>query len=151
MEPLATRVKTTVYRFVADHATMPTVEQVTTRARLPRSEVLAAYAHLAANRLLVLEPDGETLRMASPFSGNETQHRVEANCKEYHANCAWDSMGIVAALDTDATIHSRCELTGEPLTIEAPDGSPTGLAELSEWRFHTPVEAAHWWDDIRYT
>ncbi len=151
MADLATKVKTTVYRFVADHATMPTVEQVSARLRTPRPEVLGAYAELAAQRLLVLEPDGDTIRMASPFSGIETQHRVAANCKEYQANCAWDTFGIVAALGTDATIHSRCEQSLEPLVIEAPEGHPIGLDELGHWRFHTPVQASHWWDDIRYT
>ncbi len=151
MTELATQVKTTVYRFVGDHATMPTVEQVAARLRRSRTEVLGAYAELAAGRLLVLEPDGETIRMASPFSGIETQHRVEANCKAYQANCAWDAFGIVAALGTDATIHSRCEQSLEPLEIEAPEGLPSGLDEHSDWRFHTPVHATRWWNDIRYT
>jgi len=151
MPGFRTQVKTAVYRFVADNAVMPTVEQITATLRATRSQVLAAYAELAAKRMLVLEADGETIRMASPFSGVETQHRVEANCKEYHANCAWDALGIVAALGVDATVHSRCEETGEALLIRAPAGKPKDLETLSSWRFHTPVHAPRWWDDIRYT
>ena len=115
-------VRSAVYDHIVATATAPTVEEVSNRLRASRSEVLAAYASLAARRLLVLEQDGETSRMASPFSGVETQHRVLANCREYFANCAWDGLGIAAALQVDAEFHSRCEQSGETLKLVVPAG-----------------------------
>lgn len=151
MSERTTAVKQAIYRHVAEQASMPTVQQVASAIRETRTEVLGAYAELAANRMLVLEPDGETIRMASPFSGIETQHQVEANCKIYQANCAWDAFGVAAALGVEAEVSSRCEQSGEPLTIAVTNGMPTSLAELPDWRFHTPVAARHWWDDIVFT
>jgi hypothetical protein len=151
MSERTTAVKQAIYQHVADHASMPTVQQVASVLRETRTEVLAAYAELAAKRMLVLEPDGETIRMASPFSGVETQHQVEANCKIYQANCAWDGFGVAATLGVDATVRSRCEQSGEPLSIRVTNGMPTSLQRFPEWRFHTPVAASHWWNDIVFT
>src|SRR6185503_11072586 len=109
--------------------------------------VRASYARLAAQRLLVLDPDGVTIAMAPPFSGTPTQHRVLAGGLEYFANCAWDTFGICAALKRPAEVRSRCEQSGEPLHL------PVGLdgPEPSSWLFHCVVPAVHWWRDIRYT
>ena len=113
----------------------------------PAREVADGYQRLYARRMLVLMPDGESIRMAPPFSGIETQHRVMALGKTYFANCAWDSFGIPAALHAEADVESRCEQTLEPLqlSLTAPGPPP------SDWLFHVVVPAAHWWRDIVYT
>ena len=85
--------------------------------------------------------------MAPPFSGVPTQHVVTADGVSYFANCAWDALGIPAALGKRATVHSRCEQSLEPLRLEI---SATG-PESSEWLFHCAVPAAHWWDGIVFT
>jgi len=145
-------VQAAIYGLFADSATAPTVEQISARLRRTRPDVLRDYAELAARRLLVLEPDGETIRMASPFSGVPTQHRVLANCREYFANCAWDALGIAAALRVDAEVRSRCEQSGEPLCLTVRQGeAPISKETIADWRFHTPIPAAHWLDDIVFT
>jgi hypothetical protein len=113
----------------------------------PAADVRAAYQRLYARRMLVLMPDGESIRMAPPFSGVATQHVVRANGKEYFANCAWDSFGIPAALHAEADVLSRCEQSHVPLRLHlGQDGPPA-----SPWIFHVAVPAAHWWRDIVYT
>jgi hypothetical protein len=97
--------------------------------------------------MLVLDVDGESIRMAPPFSGVETQHRVRANGRNYYANCAWDSLGIIAALQKPGEVHSRCEQSGELFHLKVGLAGP----EPSEWLFHCLVPAAHWWDDIVFT
>ena len=107
----------------------------------------AAYSRLAARRLLVLEPDGLTIRMAPPFSGVPTQHRVRADGVSYFANCAWDALGIPAALQRPAEVISRCEQTHEPLVLQVDEEGP----EPSDFLFHCSVPAAQWWKDIVFT
>jgi hypothetical protein len=109
--------------------------------------VREAYARLRAQRVLVLESDGTSIRMAPPFSGVPTQHVVEADGVRYFANCAWDSLGIPAALHRPAVVHSRCEQTLEPFDLEVGLDGP----EPSDWLFHCLVPAAKWWDDIVFT
>src|SRR5262249_33075048 len=109
--------------------------------------VLAAFASLRAQRLLVLEPDGATIRMAPPFSGVATDHEVQIGGIRYFANCAWDALGVVAALGRAGRVRSHCARSGEPLDLAVGEGGPV----RSDWLFHCLVPAARWWDDIVFT
>lgn len=141
------RVRMAVYGHVAATGGVPELGTVARAVGAPASDVREAYARLCRQRLLVVEPDGESVRMAPPFSGVPTQHRVRVEGRDYHANCAWDALGIPAALRRAGVVHSRCEQSGEPLRLEVSTDGPGG----SEWRFHCPVPAVHWWRDIVFT
>ena len=108
--------------------------------------VLEAFGRLQAQRVLVLEADRTSIRMAPPFSGIETEHVVEIGDRSYFANCAWDTLGIVVAMRSPATVRSRCGQSGEPIVLEIGTAPP-----VSDWVFHCLVPAAHWWDDIVFT
>ena len=140
-------VKLAIYRHFAETARRPSPEEVAERVAAPVGEVLDAYRRLRAQRVLVLEADEASIRMAPPFSGVATQHRVDAGGLSYFANCAWDALGIPAALHRAATVQSRCEQSGEPLRLEVGLAGP----EPSDWLFHCAVPASHWWDDIVFT
>ncbi len=141
------QVKMAVYRHFAETGSRPSVEEVSERVSSHVRNVLGAYRRLRAQRLLVLEADESSIRMAAPFSGIPTQHVVEANGIKYFANCAWDALGIPAALHEPGTVHSRCEQSGEPLHLDVGLQGP----EPSDWLFHCVVPAAKWWDDIVFT
>jgi hypothetical protein len=111
-------------------------------------ETHAAYRRLHDGHALVLEPDGESVRMLSPFSVVETPHRVEARGRTWWANCAWDALGIPAALHDDGQVESGCPDCGEHLELELRDGRLVRGAELL---VHFVVPARHWWDDIVFT
>jgi hypothetical protein len=85
--------------------------------------------------------------MAPPFSGIPTQHIIEASGVQYYANCAWDALGIPAALHSPGTVHSLCEQSGELFRLNVGLHGP----EPSDWVFHCLVPAAQWWDDIVFT
>ncbi len=140
-------VKMAVYRHFAETARRPSPGEVAARAGVPAAEVPAAYARLRAQRVLVLEEDGVSIRMAPPFSGVPTQHVAVVAEKRYFANCAWDVFGIVAALQKPGAVESRCEQTHEPLRLAIGPEGPGG----SDWLFHCAVPAAQWWDDIVLT
>jgi len=139
--------KLAIYEHFAAVGSRPSVGDLAKRVGAAVAPVRDALARLRAQRVLVLEPDGESIRMAPPFSGNPTQHRVTADGVTYYANCAWDALGIPAALHKPATVHSRCEQSREPLQLEvSTDGPPA-----TDWLFHCVVPAARWWDDIVFT
>lgn len=144
---LDTQVKLAVYRTTAETGQTPGADAVARQLDIEPGESRSAYARLAQHRLLVLEPDGVSIRMAPPFSGVPTQHRVRAGKVEYFANCAWDALGIPAALRSEAEVSSRCEQTGEPLELRVGLAGP----EPSSWLFHCEVPAARWWHDIVFT
>ncbi len=141
------QVKLAVYRHFAETGRRPSPEDVAGRVGAGIESVLDAYPRLRAQRMLVLEADGRSLRMASPFSGVPTQHVAEAGGIRYFANCAWDALGILAALQKPGTVHSRCEQSGEPYRLSVGLQGP----EPSDWLFHCLVPAARWWDDIVFT
>ena len=142
-----TQVKLAIYRHFAETGHAPTPTDVAKHVNADAEEVLGTYTRLCAQRLLVLEADGSSIRMASPFSGVPTQHVAETDGIQYFANCAWDALGVLAALHKPGIVHSRCEQSGEPLQLPVSLDGP----ESSGWLFHCLVPAAKWWDDIVFT
>jgi hypothetical protein len=141
------RTKLAIYGHFAAVGRRPSLPEVAERAGASVEEVRESFGRLRAQRLLVLEADAESIRMAPPFSGVPTQHRVASGGVSYFANCAWDALGIAAALHRPAVVHSRCEQSMEPLELAVPDAGP----EASDWVLHCVVAAAKWWDDIVFT
>jgi hypothetical protein len=88
---------------------------------------------LAEQHVVALDAGGR-IRMAHPFAAHRSGARVDAGGRTWWGNCAWDGLGIVAALGLDdATVTSN--------GIEASAGA----------RFHVAVPARSWWDDIEFT
>lgn len=139
-------VKLAVYRHFTEQARRPAAEDVARLVSAAPSDVLSAFHRLATQRLLVLENTAD-IRMAPPFSGVPTQHVAEIDGRRYFANCAWDVLGIAAAMHQPATVRSRCEQSGEPYVLEVSVEGPGP----SDWIFHCAVPAAHWWDDVVFT
>ena len=144
---LDTTIKLEIYSHLARTTRAPTPAQVAGAVGATAQTVESAYQRLYQNRVLVLEADGVSIRMAPPFSGVETQHRVRAGGKDYFANCAWDALGIPAALRQPAEVFSRCEQSLEPLHLRVQEGGPEPL----ECVIHFAVPAALWWKDIIFT
>lgn len=142
-----TKVKQAVYGHFAETGRRPSPGEVAGRVGADVARVLDAYRSLRAQRVLVLEADGSSIRMAPPFSGVPTQHIVAAGGNQYFANCAWDALGVIAAFRKPGTVHSRCEQSGEPFHLAVDLARP----EPSDWFFHCLVPAAKWWDDIVFT
>jgi hypothetical protein len=140
-------IRLAVYRYFADNARSPVLEEMCDIVGLSPEEVQDAYQRLRARRLLVPSSDGRSIQMAPPFSGVETQHRVYVGERQYYGNCAWDAFGVIAALGGHGRVESRCEATYEPLMLSL---APSGPSD-SSWRFHVVVPAAQWWNDIVFT
>jgi hypothetical protein len=144
---LDTQTKLAIYRHFAETGQGPSLQVVGDRVGADLSSVRETYLRLRGQRVLVLEPDGISIRMAPPFSGVRTQHVVIVGETKYFANCAWDSFGIPAALHRPGQVHSRCEQSGELLDLQIGLEGPSPCS----WLFHCLVPAAKWWDDIVFT
>ena len=144
---LDTQTKLAIYRHFAETGQRPSLQVIADRVGADLSSVREVYLRLRGQRVLVLEPDGISIRMAPPFSGVPTQHVVIVGETKYFANCAWDSFGIPAALHRPAQVHSRCEQSGELLDLQIGLEGPPSCS----WLFHCLVPAAKWWNDIVFT
>src|SRR5215813_7417065 len=127
--------RTAVYRHFAATGESPTVDAMREAVGATSEQVTDGYRRLYGKRMLVPAADFASIQMAPPFSGIPTQHRVAVNGRDYFANCAWDSFGVVAALGGTGDVRSRCEQTLEPLGLHlTPEGPPR-----SDWLFHCVV------------
>lgn len=143
-----TAVKLNLYETIAETTKAPTSAEVARVLGASAEEVEAAFARLHKKRLLVPEPGNPSrIRMAPPFSGIETPFLVKVRDKFYYANCAWDALGIPAALHDDAIVQASDGYSGEPINLEVKNGRPVPKA----CAIHFAVPAARWWDDIVYT
>jgi alkylmercury lyase-like protein len=125
----------------------PSAEELGMAARLSVGEVRAAWQELHRAHALVLNPATHEIRMANPFSAIPTAYRVHAAGRWWYGNCAWDALGICAALDVDGRIESSCPDCGEPVTVELRDGR----VDDDRLLFHCLVPARYWWEDIIFT
>ena len=110
-------------------------------------EIRAGWRQLHEAHALVLNPATDEIRMANPFSAVPTAYRVNASGRWWYANCAWDALGILAALAVDGRVESSCPDCGEPYAVELRDR----VVDRPDLLFHCLVPAAHWWDDIVFT
>jgi hypothetical protein len=88
--------------------------------------------------------------MALPFAAEPTHFRVTTDHGAWWANCAWDSLAILAALHRDGHIASTWSDTGEPVRLTVTHGQIDATDDTSGY-ISFPLPASRWWDDIVFT
>jgi len=148
MDRLDLDVRRAVYARVVRDGQAPTVPDVASDLGLSASAVAAAYRRLHDAHALVLRAGSLEIRFANPFCFDRTPHRVTAAARTWIGTCAWDALGIPAALHADGRVETECACCGEPLELEVAAGELVRGAELL---VHFVVPARRWWDDIGFT
>ncbi len=97
--------------------------------------------------MLFLEPNGDEIRMANPFSAIPTGFRVRSGQKEWWANCAWDSVGIAAALGIDVQITASYPDVQQSVELQVEDGIIDGKGH----QVYFPLPCRQWYDDLIFT
>lgn len=137
-------VRSFVFAFVVDRARSPTIAETAAGLGIAEDRARAAYRALDRRHALFLEPGGEAIRMAHPFSGVPTPFRVHADGRAYWANCAWDALGIPAALHADATIDAPAAEDGAPIRLTVEGDRVHARGEV----VHFPRPFRTWYDDL---
>jgi len=136
-----------IYHQFAETTRPPRVNEVASHFSLTHEESVMAYEELHQRHALYLRPGTSEILMANPFSGVETPFKVWAKGKTYFANCAWDALGIPAALHTDAEIEAACAQTGEPIQISVLDQQ----VRHSQALVHFLIPFREWYHDLAFT
>ena len=136
-----------VYGHFADTTHPPSVDQTAAHFNISNEEATEYYEELHNRHAFFLDLETLTVRMANPFSGIPTDFKVHANGKTYFANCAWDMLGIPAALHTDAVIKAVCTESNESVKLEVKDGKVTN----DDLLVHFPLPFSRWYDDLVFT
>jgi alkylmercury lyase-like protein len=136
------RLRAAVYRHFADQGRAPSDDELAALG-IDRGEVRAGLERLHDRHALLLDPTDRSIRMANPFSAVPTESRVRIGARRYWANCAWDALGIPAALHADAEIDALYCDDGAPARLVVGDGALRGDAGV----VHFPLPVARWYDD----
>jgi hypothetical protein len=96
---------------------------------------------------LVLLPGSSLIWMAEPFSAVPTNFRVRAGDDAWWGNCIWDGLAVLALLERDGRVETRCPGSGIDLTVAVEDGDLVP----SDHVVHFAVAARDWWRSIGFT
>lgn len=147
-EPQADReVRFHVYRHFVDTGGAPTVPELASAADMTEEAVEQSLRRLAADHVLALAPGTPNLWMAHPFSAVPTPYPVDAGERRYHANCAWDALGIPTLLAIDAVTTTACPDCAEPLELR----TRNGRLEETDAVVHFAVPPRRFWENVAFT
>ena len=146
-DDLTWSVRSFIYTWLVAHERPPSVVETAAALSIDLGQAQDAYRRLHERHAILLEPGSLTIRMANPFSGIPTGFRVRVNGHAYWANCAWDALGIPAALAADAEIQARCSDSQIPVTLAVAGGSVYGQGEI----VHFALPFSRWYDDLTRT
>ena len=136
-----------VYHHFAEMTRPPRVDETASHFALTHEEAVSAYEELHQRHALYLKPGMHEILMANPFSGVKTPFKVRANGKTYFANCAWDSLGIPAALHADAKIEAACAQSGESIRLSVTNQQ----VRNSDALVHFLIPFREWYNDLSFT
>jgi len=157
-DSLLWQVRHFVYNHFAATTHPPSVDETARHFNISIAEASALYKELHNRHAFFLKPETLTVRMANPFSGIPTEFKVHANGRTYYANCAWDMLGIPAALHTDAVIDAAFTESNETVRLKIRNGKVYALSspaaedgDGSSLLVHFPLPFVQWYDDIVFT
>jgi DNA-binding transcriptional MocR family regulator len=136
-------VRNAVYAAILERSVPPSVDETAAALSVSSNDVRSAYERLNDRHALFLTPGSHDVRMAHPFSGVPTAFRVEAGDHTYWANCAWDTLGIPAALHADVHIQAPIG-DGESIRFAIEAGRVQGWQGV----VHFPLPFRRWYDDL---
>ncbi len=136
-----------IYRFFAEHCRAPSVREMARLLGASVAEMRAAFQRLHERHMIFLDSETGKIRMANPFSAAPAGFRVRAGDKTWEANCAWDMLGIPAALGIDAQIEAHYPDADQKIEFTVQNGAVDGRGNVV-W-FAKPCR--EWYDDLVFT
>lgn len=141
------QVRYKIYRFFADNGTAPSYQEIANLLNADHENVRVSFHKLHQRHLIFLEHNSDSIRMANPFSAIPTKFKVISGNKQWWANCAWDSLGIAAALKINVQIKASYPDTEETMTLQVKDGIVDGKKHI----VYFPLPCGQWYNDLVFT
>lgn len=141
------QVRYQIYHLFAHTGTAPSYPQVADCLNAKKENVRASFHKLHEQHMIFLEPHTDSIRMANPFSAIPTRFKVTSGNKQWWANCAWDSLGIAAALKIDVQIKASYPDTQETVDLQVNGGIVDGKKHI----VYFPLPCNQWYNDLIFT
>jgi len=127
IDPEAAGILSYVLRLYARLGHSPGIGEVAADTTVPMQNVREHLTQLRARDLVLLDPSGETILGAYPFTEAATGHSVtfEGTGRTLATMCAIDALGAGAMCRDDVTIRSACTACGIPVVACTSDHGMT--------------------------
>jgi hypothetical protein len=139
LEPAQDHVWRTVLELFARLGRPPHLREIGEWTGLSIENLRTLVAELQAQDLLGRSPSADVILYAYPFTGEQTEHRVQLRGRKLHAVCAIDALGIARMFGTDVVIGSSCRACGGGIEVATSQGGKSLSYALS-------VDAVVWFD-----
>jgi hypothetical protein len=137
-----------IYGYIVEHGIAPAPDLIARQLSIPLSEVKQALLRLTAGHaVMVAQPGSCDVWRVAPFSALPTAFEVTAGEKRWWANCIWDGLGILSALDKDGEVVTSCPCCNTAMTMAVKHGA----LEPAEGVIHFLLPVRDWYQDIVFT
>lgn len=110
----------------------PAIEELTKPSGLQQfkvDEIVEAFVSIGRAQL---DEEGRISGIVG-LTLDPTRHRIQLEGTELFTWCAFDAIGIPAALGSDAVVSTVCRQCGEPIEVEIRGGLTSGHSLLRGW------------------
>lgn len=143
------RVRGVIASAIRDRGRIPTIREVAQSLASDLADVEAAFGRMIEGRVFIPRQGSGEILAYNPFCNPPTGFTVTAAGRTWAAICAWDALGVPAALGTSGTIDARCADCAAPIQTEVVvDGTATA-PEGTIMQVATP--ARDFWKNIYRT
>lgn len=108
------------------------VATLTAAAHLSPTQVESVLGDLAAAGAITRNPAGPVVA-AGGLSVIPARHWLRLIGRQFWTWCAFDGIGIPAALDLDAALDTRCPHCGQPIQVAIDAGRPPTDSSMVGW------------------
>ena len=142
-------VRIAIARSIKTRGRIPTIAAVAADIGKDVATVDASFARMIEGRVFIPRKGSNEIYAYDPFCVGPTDFFVTAGNRVWFAICAWDALGIPAALGRPGLIETHCADCGESLVVEV---DADGGTDVQTWTvLQVGVRPRDFWKDIYFT
>ena len=142
-------VRIAIARSIKTRGKIPTIADVAADLGKDTRHVDASFARMIEGHVFIPRKDSHEIYAYDPFCAGPTDFFVTAAGRVWFGICAWDALGIPAALGETGVIETHCADCGAELVLEV---DADGGTEEQTWTvMQVGVPARDFWKDIYFT
>lgn len=142
-------VRIAIARSIKTRGRIPTIANVAADMGKDIATVDASFARMIDGHVFIPQKDSREIYAYDPFCVGPTDFFVTAAGRVWFGICAWDALGIPAALGEAGVLETHCADCGEPLLVEV---DADGATEVQTWTvMQVGVRPRDFWKDIYFT
>jgi hypothetical protein len=142
-------VRIAIARSIKTRGKVPTIAGVAADMTQDIAAVDESFARMIDGHVFLPRKDSHEIFTYNPFCAEPTDFFVTAGGRIWFGICAWDALGIPAALGEAGVVETHCADCNEPLVVEV---DANGATELQTWTvMQVGVPARDFWKDIYFT